>query len=173
MVLMLMTMIIHLRKKRRKLSNLTYQLPSRHTVSQYLSDYALLSFADMAESMLKANEEGKTITYGVDDTVKAAGFRRHDVKTVHVTILDEKKNRESFTSGFYPNASHFGKDATETIQHDVAKMAVLTNSTYRDILSLMDFFMTDRAGDSDVMLDELGVAEKKTIKMQCSCLARN
>ena len=55
------------------------------------------------------------------------------MKNIHVTILDDEKNRETFTSGFYPNASHTGKDAAETVKHDVAKMAVLTNNTYRDM----------------------------------------
>ena len=141
------------KKKRRKLSNLTFQLPDRSTVAAYLSDFALLSFTDMAERMVEAKKENKSITYGVDDTVKAAGFRRHDVKNMHITILDEKKNRETYTSGFYPNASHTGKDAAETVKHDIAKMAVL-----------VDFFMTDRNGSSDVMLDELDASPSRSLK---------
>ena len=158
------------KKKRRKLSNLTYQLPDRSTVAAYLSDFALLSFTDMAERMVEAKEERKSITYGVDDTVKAAGFRRHDVKNIHVTILDDEKNRETFTSGFYPNASHTGKDAAETVKHDVAKMAVLTNNTYREMLSLVDFFMTDRDGSSDKMLDELDVSPSRRLKCNAHVL---
>ena len=81
------------KKKPRKLGNLDYQLPDRVTVSKYLSDFSLLSYTDMAESIVNAAAEDKSVTYGVDDTVKAAGFRKFDVKTMHVTILDEEKNR--------------------------------------------------------------------------------
>ena len=45
-------------------------------------------------------------------------------------------------------------------------MADLTNNTYRDILGMLDYFMTDRASDSDVMLDELGIEEERRLKMQ-------
>ena len=75
------------------------------------------------------------------------------MKTNHVTIEDENKNRETFTSGFYQIASHKGKAAAETVLHDLAQMAVVTNTTYREILDHFHFFMTDRAGDSDVMLE--------------------
>ena len=149
--------------KRRKLSNLDHQLPDRKAVASYLADFSLLSFTDMAERISNCGEN-ETVTYGVDDTIKAAGFKRYDVKTNHVTIEDENKNRETFTSGFYQNASHKGKDAAETVQHDLAKMAVVTNTTYREILDHFQFFMTDRAGDSDVMLDELGIDETKRLK---------
>ena len=88
----------------------------------------------------------------------------------HITILDEEKDRETFTSGFYQNASHTGKIAAETVQHDVAKMAILTNNTYRGILDQFQYFMTDRAGDSDVMLDELGIDESKRLKCNAHVL---
>ena len=108
------------RKKRRKLDFLDYQLPDRLTVSKYLEDMSLLSVADMAESMISAKEDGKSVTLGIDDTIKAAGFKRFDVKTTHATIIDKDKNRETFTSGFYKNASHEGVKAAETIKHDIA-----------------------------------------------------
>ena len=69
----------------------------------------------MTESLLAAKEIGKTVTLGIDNTVKAAGFKRFDVKTTHVTILYKEKNRETFTSGFYQNASHEGDKAAEMI----------------------------------------------------------
>ena len=158
------------RKKRKKLKDLTHQLPDRSTVAKYLADSSLISFADMADCIVKAESEGKCITYGTDDTVKAAGNKRHDAKTTHVTILDDDKKRETFTSGFYQNASHSGKSSAETVKHDVAKMAVLTNNTYRDILAMIDYFMTDRAGDADVMLDELDVPEEKRLKCNAHVL---
>ena len=158
------------KKRRSSLTNLDYQLPHRETVENYISDFSLLSFKDMAESIVNAKAENKSVTYGVDDTVKAAGHKRHDVKTTHITIRDEEKNRETFTSGFYPNASHSGEAAAETVKHDIAKMAVLTNSTYKEILSLLDFFMTDRAGDADAMLDKLDIDAKKRLKCNAHVL---
>ena len=92
----------------------------------------------MAETMIRAKNENKTVTYGVDDTVKAAGFKQFDVKTMHVTVVDEDKNRETFTSGFYENASHSGKSSAETVKHDIAKMAVLTNNSYHEMLNLIE-----------------------------------
>ena len=102
--------------------------------------------------------------------LKAAGHKRFDVKTMHVTVIDEEKNRETFTSGFYQNASHSGKTSAETVKHDIAKMAILTNNTYWEMFQLIDFFMTDRAGDSDVMLSELGVDEKQKLKCNAHIL---
>ena len=90
------------RKKRRKLDFLDYQLPDRLTVSKYLEDMSLLSVADMAESMISAKEDGKSVTLGIYDTIKTAGFKRFDVKTMHATIIDKDKNRETFTSGCLP-----------------------------------------------------------------------
>ena len=49
--------------------------------------------------MVNAEIESKPIIC-VDDTVKAAGFRRYDVKRTHVTILDDEKKQETFTSRF-------------------------------------------------------------------------
>ena len=50
--------------------------------------------------------------------------------------VDEEKKRETFTSGFYQNGSHEGEKAAETIRHDIAKMAVLTNTTYKEMFDL-------------------------------------
>ena len=49
-------------------------------------------------------------------------------------------------------------------------MSVLTNHTYHEILSMVDFFMTDRASESDIMLDELGVDDKKCLKCNAHVL---
>ena len=78
-------------KQRRNLSSLDFQLPDRATIAKIVEDFALLSYTDMTESMFRAKRKGKTVTYGADDTIKAAGHRRHDVKTIHVTIIDEYK----------------------------------------------------------------------------------
>ena len=38
------------------------------------------------------------------------------------------------------------------------------------MVDFIDFFMTDRAGDSDVMLDELGVEEHHRLKCNAHCI---
>lgn len=78
------------------------------------------------------------MTYGSDDTVKAARIKCHDVKTAHTTIIGPQKERESFSSGFYQNISLSGKDAAEILTLDIAKMAVVTNNSFED-MSLIDF----------------------------------
>ena len=48
--------------------------------------------------------------------------------------------------------------------HYIPKMAVLTNNTYDDMESMIDFFMNDRSGDRNVMLNELGIDEQRRLK---------
>ena len=84
-------------KKRRKRSYLDYQLPDRATIAKVLDDFALLSYADMAEAMIETNKEEKTVTFGMDDIIESAGHKQFDVITTHVTIIDDDKNREAFT----------------------------------------------------------------------------
>ena len=78
----------------------------------------------MAESIENAKANEQVVTYGTDDTTKAAGFKKFDMKTNHITIIGEDKTRETYTSGFYENISHKGIHAADTIRHDIAKMAV-------------------------------------------------
>ena len=152
------------KKKRRKPGFLDDVLPSRPAIAHAVDDFSLLSFADMAESISEAAESDKVVTYGTDDTKKAAGKKVFDMKTNHISIIGEDHQRETFTSGFYENASHTGVISADTIRHDLAKMAVLTGNSYDDMLGFIDFFMTDRASDSTTMLDNLGVDESKRLK---------
>ena len=101
------------------------------------------------------------VTYGTDDTVKAAGHTRWDVKTAHITIIDREKNRESFSSGFCENMSHSGEKSAHVIKNDIAKMAILTESSYEEMLSYMDFFMSDRASNVTKTLNALGIKERE------------
>ena len=154
------------KKKKHKPSpdDLINALPSRQSVAAGVKDFALLSFADMAESIEGAHNDGAVVTYGTDDTVKAAGKKKVDMKTNHITIINEEHDRQTFTSGFYENASHGGEFAAETIRHDITKMAIITGNSYADMLTYIDFFMTDRAADATTMLDHLGIDEDKRLK---------
>ena len=114
----------------------------------------------VATQITEAREQNRVVNYGVDNTVKAAGNKRFDIKWAHITITSGK-SRESFSTGFNTNSSHSGEESAKTI-HDIAKLAVLTGNTYESMIDMVDFFMTDRAGDC--MLDKLQVEEKKRLK---------
>ena len=132
--------------------------------------FSLITFRDMANSIENAKKQALVVTLGSDDTVKAAGVKRLDIKAIHTTIIGPEKERESFSSGFYQNISHSGKDAAEILSLDIAKMAVVTNNSFDDMKSMIDFFMTDHAGDADVMLDTLEVEPKRRLKCNAHVL---
>ena len=89
-------------------------IPSRKTIAHMVKTYALLSFTDMAERIQEAKVNEEIVTYGVDDTVKAAGNSKYDVKTGHITIIGDNKERETFTTGFHENPTCSGVDAAKT-----------------------------------------------------------
>ena len=62
------------------------------------------------------------------------------------------KRKDSYSSGFYPNASHSGKASAETVRHDISKMTILSGNDYEDMKGFIDFFMNDRSGDGNIML---------------------
>ena len=105
------------------MGKLDYVLPTRKAIRGMVKDYVLLSFTDMAQSMVDAHNDSKVVTYGSDDTIKAAGNRKFDMKTAHITITFESKERESFSSGFYPNVLHSGEASAKTVMHGISKMA--------------------------------------------------
>ena len=164
--------------KRRKTRDLTFVLPSRRCLNRKLEDAALLNFKFVAESIERTHEVGGTVTSGWDDTVKAAGHRLHDVKSGRVTCVTkdidtegkEKKVRQSFTTGFLPNISHSGADSAVAVRSCISQMAVLCNVQFEDMTDFIDFYMNDRAADSDAMLDELGVSEEKRLKCNAHCI---
>ena len=124
----------------------------------------------MASSVASAAKEEKVVSYGSDDTIKAAGNKRLDMKTAHITIIGKNKERDSYTSGFYENISHCGKDAAEIVRFDIKKMAILTGNSYDEMFSMIDFFMNDRSSDGNTMLDDLGVEEMKRLKCNAHIL---
>ena len=96
--------------------------------------------------------------------MKATGKRCHDVKTSHTTIIGLPNERESFSSGFYQNISHSGKDVADIITLDIAKMVVVTNNRFDDMKLMIDSFMNDCAGDADVMLDTMNIESTRWLK---------
>ena len=63
--------------------------------------FAIPSFTDMAERIEIAKQNNAVVTYGVDDTLKAAGNNKYDLKTGHITIIGDQKEKETFTTGFH------------------------------------------------------------------------
>ena len=129
-----------------------------------MQQFSLLSLRDAATQISDARENNKVVNYGVDDTVKAAGNKRFDIKGAHIIITSEDKSRESFSTGFNINTSHSGVESAKTVQYDIAKLAVLTGNTYESMIDMVDYFMPVRATDNDRMLDELNIAETKRLK---------
>ena len=164
--------------KRKKMRDLTFVLPSRKCIHRKLEDAAMLNFKHVAESIEKTKEAGGTVTAGWDDTVKASGHRLHDVKSGRVTCVttemdkdgNQKRVRQSLTTGFLPNISHSGEDSAVAVRSSISQMAVLCNVQFEDMADFFDFFMNDRAGDGDKMLDELGVPEEQRLKCNAHCI---
>ena len=151
-------------KKRKKISNLDFVLPSRNAIHKWVQQLSLLSLRDAATQISDARENNKVVNYGVDDTVKAVGNKRFDINGAHITITSEDKSRESFSTGFNINTSHSGVESAKTVQYNIAKLAVLTGNTYESMTNMIDYFLTDRATDNDRMLDGLNIAETKRLK---------
>ena len=62
-------------------------LPSRTAISAWVKQFSLLTLRDVAIQLTNARSSGKYVNYGVDDTVKAAGNKRFDIKAAHITIV--------------------------------------------------------------------------------------
>ena len=160
------------KRKRRETRDLTNVLPSRKAINAKLQDAALLNVQFAAESVVKTFKAGGTTTFGTDDTVKSSGYRTHDTKTGHLTLVDKvtdtegtiTKKRKVFTTGFLENISHSGADSAKAAKLWISEMAVLAGTSYDEMKSFIDFFMNDRAGDSDTMLDALDVTEERRLK---------
>ena len=101
---------------------------------------------------------------------RQGGNKKFYIKTGHITIIGNNRKRESFSTEFHLNPSHSGKEAAKTVKHDLAKMAILTSNNYEDMAGMIDYFMNDRAGDGELMLDELDVGKKKRLKCNANPL---
>ena len=117
-------------KKRRKKMVDNSTLPTRRTISSWVEDFLYLNLKMIADAMLNAHNENRVITYGCDDTKKAAGNNLLDIKTARVTIIGDDHKKSSFSTGFYENISHSGKDSAKIVSHDIAKLSILGGCDY-------------------------------------------
>ena len=145
--------------------DLIYCFPSRATRRRWLRHGTLLNLRYVANKILKKQDE-EVVTWGFDDTTKAAGVHLLDVKTSNITIDGDDRKRETYTTGFTPNLSHSGLDQAATLKHSLQMLAVLAGKdmSVDDLIEQIDFWMSDRAADCDVLLDTLGVDEDKRLK---------
>ena len=104
------------------------------------------------------------MTIGLDDTAKAAGNRQYDVKSDHITIAGPSGKKNTLTIGYIENASHSSKDGTKAYEFKLNCLAILANSTVDELKSDIDFWMTDRAGECEILLQNLGIDSSKMLK---------
>lgn len=146
-------------------------LPSRQTLKSYVEDYTILTLQKFGEEIVNNSLSGGVNTIQFDDTVKKSGNKSFDVKTVLITAGcdDEsgKTTKRTFSLGYEENLSHKGKDGAETITSMLKRVAVLIGVSYEEFLDLMDFSMSDRGGDVDSVLDELGGFDRSE-RMKCN-----
>lgn len=135
--------------------------PSRRTIDRYLEDAALLNLRFVGQHILEQGE--KVVTVGLDDTTKAAGRKFYDVKTDHITVNSEA-GRKVMTTGYIENVSHAGSEGAEAYKYKLQMLALLTNSTCDEVLEAFDFWLTDRAGDCNTLVQSLGIEEGKVLK---------
>lgn len=151
----------NLKKKRNVQEDLTYRMPSRLTLKEYMESASLLNLYYVARTL--HSHEG-IITFGFDDTTKAAGKNVHDCKVTNITVKKAGEKRKTFTTGFTPNLSHSGENQTQTIKHILQQLATLVDCDVEEFISLIDFWMSDRSSDSDVVLENLNIDEEHILK---------
>ena len=87
-----------------------------------------------------------------------------DIKADHITIQGPEKKRKVVTLGYTENMSHEGKVAAESYEYKMKCLAVLYNSTVEHIKESIDFWISDRAGDSGTLIENLEISSDKHIR---------
>ena len=150
------------KKKRKCKKDLTFTLPSRRTIMRYLEDASYMSLRYVAHQLL--NNEESVVTVGLDDTTKAAGHKTYDIKTDHITMKVKSQPKKILTTGYIENLSHSGDDGAAAYNHKLKCLSILADCSVEDLKSHIDFWMSDRGSDLDVLLENLGVEEEKRLK---------
>jgi hypothetical protein len=150
--------------------DLTYVFPSRQTRTKCRKAAALLNLRYVSKLTVE-KRHSEVITLGFDDTTKHCGSRLHDVKSTHLTIDADDMDMKTITTGFTPNLSHSGEQQAITLHYSLEVLAILASDdsagiiySVQDIIDEIDFWMSDRDGDTNVLLDHLGVDERHRIK---------
>ena len=149
-------------EQREPTSTMPEVFPSRRTIMRYLEDASYLALKYVGQQII--NKGDKVVTVGLDDTKKAAGHRMYDVKADHITIKGPSSKRISLTTGYVENISHSGEDGAKAYEFKLNCLAILAKSTVDELKSEIDFWMTDRAGECEGLLVNLGVDQNQMLK---------
>ena len=71
-------------RHRKCIRDLTYVFASRRTINRYIEDASYMNILIVAKRFINKGDD--VVTVGLDDTVKAAGHKRYDLKTDHITF---------------------------------------------------------------------------------------
>ena len=93
-----------------------------------------MSLKHVAEQLM--NSDDSVVNMGLDDTTKAGGQKRYDIKTDHITITGVSQSRKTFTTGYTENISHTGVDGAITYTHKLNCFAILAGYGNRYALRL-------------------------------------
>ena len=153
------------KKRRRAVPDLSMRFPSADACKKWLLAAHIMPLRYVGKKLMERGDD-VVATFGFDDTRKAAGHRVHDAKTNHITLKStaDALYKETFTLGMLENVKHTGKAGAESLRHSFKGLAVLCDSTPQDIQDLFDFYQSDRAGDTTLCLDELGIEDDKRLK---------
>ena len=149
-------------------------LPSKSAITNAIEDATILSLKKVGEEVLRNRAEGGINTLHFDDTVKKSGAKSFDVKTLLITTASmsegEEKVKKSHSLGFEENLSHKAEDGADTVKNMLSRVAVLIGVSYDEFLDLMDYSMTDRGGDVESLLEELGLPKENRMKCNAHIL---
>ena len=84
--------------------------------------------------------------------------------TKHSTSRKPGQERRTMSGGFIENASHTAEDAAKQLNVVFKCIATVAGATLQETKDIIDFFMTDRAADTDPTLELLGVEEERRLK---------
>ena len=113
---------------------------------------------------MRDKDEDTVVTFGVDDTTKAAGMRSYDVKGTHITFQTKDGQRSTYTTGFQENIAHTAAAAAESMQFTMDVLGILAGTDGDMMKQMIDFWMSDRASDVDPSLEKLGVEPRRRLK---------
>ena len=132
--------------------DLTRVFPSERALNRWVKAAAILNLQCLG-MRIKNKGEDETVTCCHDDTTKAAGHKKFDVKTLEFVFKDPKASSETLSAGLMANASHSAKDSAAAIRKVYQMMSILTGGVSgQELIDVTTFFMSDRVGAKSTKL---------------------
>jgi len=148
----------------RVVKDLTRVFPSGRSLNRWVKAAAILNLQYLG-SRIKNQEKDETVTCCHDDTTKAAGHKRFDVKCIEFVFKNPTASSETLSAGLMANASHSGEDSAAAIRKVYQMMAILTGgNSAQELIDITTFFMSDRGGEVNKTHEELNVDSSKWLK---------